>query len=167
MSSRAHTKRLVGYWEYFRPCRTVALTVCLAVLLGTWTSAQGQAVSPGKNIEASGVPPIPASLAKDVEPYKGQYGLPLAGWNPTRPEIWLKGLSSVTWVSRVITPGFMPIPSMYIREGGIYDIYFQPQGKYLVYTRDAAGNEIFHLYLYDISTGKACLLFCWKLRSNE
>jgi hypothetical protein len=124
-------------------------------------------VSPGKNIEATGVPPIPASLAKDVEPYKGQYGLPLAGWNPTRREIWLKGLSSVTWVSRVITPGFMPIPSMYIREGGIYDIYFQPQGKYLVYTRDAAGNEIFHLYLYDIGSGNTTLLSDGKSRSTE
>lgn len=130
------------------------------------TSAQGF-VAPGKNIEAVGVPPIPASLAKDVEPYKGQYGLPLAGWNPTRREVWLKGLSSVTWISRVITPGFIPIPSTYIREGGIYDIYFQPQGKYLAYTRDAAGNEIFHLYIYDMGSGNSTLLSDGKSRSTE
>src|ERR1051326_3410824 len=112
--------------------RQIRVWTLIGVSLG-WVSggySQGL-VGNDKNIEASGVPPIPASLAKDVEPYKGQYGLPLAGWNPTRREVWLKGLSSVTWVSRVITPGFMPIPSMYIRQGGIYDIYFQPQGKYL------------------------------------
>jgi dipeptidyl aminopeptidase/acylaminoacyl peptidase len=130
--------------------------------------AQAQVIPPAKGIEAVGVPSVPASLAKEVEPYKGIYGLPLAGWNPTRREVWLKGLSSVTWVSRVVSPEARPISSsIYIQAGGIYDIYFQSQGKYLAYTRDAAGNEVFDLYLYDISTAKATLLSDGKMRSTE
>jgi hypothetical protein len=66
--------------------------------------AQSEIISPGKNIETIGVPPIPGSLAREVDPYRGAYGLPLAGWNPIKREIWLKGLSSVTWISRVTNP---------------------------------------------------------------
>ena len=130
-------------------------------------NAQSDSISFGKNIEAIGVPPIPASLAKELEPYKGQYGLPLAGWNPSKREVWLKGISSVTWVSRVLNPGFPPLPSFYIRESGIYDIYFQPQGKYFAYTRDAGGNEVFDLYLYDMVSGNVTLLSDGKSRSTE
>ena len=88
-----------------------------------------------------GVPPIPVSLAREVQPYTSIYGLPLAGWDSTKREILLKGLSSVTWISRVSSPGATPHNSLiYIQSNGIYDVYFQPQGKYLVYTRDAAGK---------------------------
>jgi len=131
------------------------------------TSAQGLN-GPNRNIESIGVPPIPASLANEVEPYKNIYGLPLAGWNPSKREIWLKGLSSVTWVSRVASPGATPeTSSIYIQSNGIYDIYFQPQGKYLAYTRDANGNEAFQLYLYDINAGSATLLSDGKSRNTE
>ncbi len=130
--------------------------------------AQGDSVNPGKNIEVLGVPPIPASLARAVQPYTNIYGLPLAGWDPTGREIWLKGLSNVTWISRVKTPGASPeTTSIYIQANGIYDIYVQPQGKYLAYTRDANGNEAFQLYLYEIGAGKTTLLSDGKSRNTE
>jgi len=151
-----------------RQSKILALAVSLLFLANTSGLAQVQGTAPAKNVEAVGVPPIPASLAREVEPYKGIYGLPLAGWNPAKREVWLKGLSSVTWVSRVLAPGTKPIPSsIYIQAGGIYDIYFQSQGKYLAYTRDTAGNEVFDLYLYDINAGKSTLLSDGKLRSTE
>jgi len=130
--------------------------------------AQAQSTAPSKNIEVFGVPPIPSSIANEVKPYAGIYGLPLAGWNPARREIWLKGLSSVTWISRVSTPGATPeTSSIYIRSAGIYDIYFQPQGEYSAYTRDANGDESFQLYLYKISTGQSTLLSDGKSRNTE
>lgn len=130
--------------------------------------AQGQFISPGKNIEASGVPPIPSSLAREVQPYTSTYGLPLAGWSPTTREIWLKGLSSATWISRIKSPGATAeISPIYIQSPGIYDIYFQPQSKYLAYTRDANGNELFQLYLYEIGPGKTVVLSDGKSRNTE
>jgi dipeptidyl aminopeptidase/acylaminoacyl peptidase len=131
-------------------------------------SGQTGGITPGDNLETVGVPPIPASLVRELQPYAGVYGLPLAGWDPVKREIWLKGLSSVTWVSRIKEPGAAPAPSsIYIQESGIYDIYFQPQGKSLVYTKDTSGNEIFQLYLYEIGASKTTLLSDGKTRSTE
>src|ERR1051325_92688 len=131
-------------------------------------SAQSKTLSSGTNIETIGVPPIPRSLVREVDPYRGDYGLPLAGWNSTKREIWLKGLSSVTWISRVRNPGTTPeASSIYIQSSGIYDIYLQPQNRCLAYTRDIDGNEQFQLYLYEISDGKSTLVSDGKTRSTE
>jgi dipeptidyl aminopeptidase/acylaminoacyl peptidase len=148
----------------------------LILLLGTHcmgfaqvqVQTQNDAISPGTNIEATGIPPIPASLAREVAPYSNVYGLPVAGWDPAKHEILLKGLSSVTWVSRVRNPeAKAETSSIYIESNGIYDLYFQPQGKYLAYTRDVNGDESFNLYLYEVGTRKTTLLSDGKSRSTE
>jgi dipeptidyl aminopeptidase/acylaminoacyl peptidase len=148
--------------------KTSALTVMLVFLASspsTW--AQGTA-GPNKNIEAIGVPPIPSSLARDLQPYTSIYGLPLAGWDNEKREIWLKGLSSAAWISRVKSPGTVPeISSIFIQSSGIYDVYFQPQAKYLAYTRDENGNESFQLYSYEIGARKTTLLSDGKSRNTE
>ncbi len=148
--------------------RTLALMALALTLFLPRVSAQSQPYSPDKNLETFGVPKIPDSLAREVAPYTGIYGLPLAGWDPLKREIWLKGLSSVTWVSRVGSPGSAAEPtSIHILANGIYDIYLQPQGKYLAYTRDANGNESFQLYIYEIGSGKSTLLSDGKSRNTE
>lgn len=155
--------RLTSYWS-----RALVLILLALIIIGSNVSAQSQLISPSKNIDVVGVPPIPASLAREVQQYTGIYGLPLAGWDLAKREIWLKGLSSVTWVSRVKSPGATPeTSSIYIRSGGIYDIYIQPQSKYLAYTRDVNGDESFQLYLYEIGTGKSTLLSGGKSRNTE
>src|ERR1043165_7266240 len=149
-------------------CMAASAILFVASLKAPSVIAQSEIISPGKNIETVGVPPIPGSLAREVDPYRGAYGLPLAGWNPTKREIWLKGLSSVTWISRVRNPGATPeTSSIYIRTSGIYGVYLQPQNQYLAYTRDVDGNEQFQLYLYEISSGKSILLSDGKTRSTE
>jgi dipeptidyl aminopeptidase/acylaminoacyl peptidase len=151
-------RRLTQAWA------KVVLFVCTSLVV----QAQSQFISPNKNIDASGVPPIPASLASEVQPYTSVYGLPLAGWSPTSREIWLKGVSSATWVSTVKSPGATAETSpIYIQSPGIYDVYFQPQTKYLAYTRDANGDETFQLNLYEIATGKTTLLSDGKSRNTE
>ena len=86
--------------------RRISIVALGALLLACVpaTSAQGF-VTPGKNIEAVGVPPIPESLARELAPYSSVYGLPLAGWDFEKHEILLKGISSTTWISRVSSPG--------------------------------------------------------------
>src|ERR1043166_5401722 len=94
--------------------RVGALTLAWLAIASPTVFAQG-------NIEGFGVPPIPSSLANEVQPYAGIYGLPVAGWNPTKREIWLKGLSSVTWISKVKSPSASPeTSSIYIQSPGIY-----------------------------------------------
>jgi dipeptidyl aminopeptidase/acylaminoacyl peptidase len=153
--------------SFFKPKALTAIALMLTTS-ASFASAQSDSIGPGKNIEAVGVPPIPTSLAREIAPYANIYGLPLAGWDPLKREIWLKGLSSVTWVSRVRSPGTAAEPtSIHILANGVYDIYVQPQGKYLAYTRDASGNESFQLYLYEIGGGKSTLLSDGKSRNTE
>jgi dipeptidyl aminopeptidase/acylaminoacyl peptidase len=142
--------------------------VFIGLVLVLRVSAQSQLIPRNSNIEAIGIPPIPASLAREVQPYSSIYGLPIAGWDPAKREVWLKGLSSVTWISRVSSPGAKPATSLiYIQSSGIYDIYLQRQGKYLAYTKDANGNETFQLYLYEIGASKTTLLSDGTTRSTE
>ena len=101
------------------------------LLVKSSVQAQSQFILPNKNIEEFGVPPVQASLVGEVQPYTGVYGLPLAGWSPTARQIWLKGVSSATWISRVKSPGATAeSSSIYIQSPGIYDVYIQPQAKY-------------------------------------
>ena len=167
------TKRTLDTW---RPrlvaCLFRRLINHLAVLLICSTThsalAQGGVIAPSKNLEVVGVPPIPSKLAHDVRPHASIYGLPLARWNPVRREIWLKGLSSVSWISEVTSPKAAPqTSSIYIQSAGIYDFYFQPEHRYLAYTRDANGDEAFQLYLYEIERRRSTLLSDGKSRNTE
>src|SRR5689334_17873624 len=76
---------------------------------------QSDDIAPGDSLVVDGIPKIPAALAKKVNQYKNAYGYPLAGWDPSKRELWIKVLSSSgTWVSRVEIPGSIPKPVMTI-----------------------------------------------------
>lgn len=148
----------------------VAFGAVLATLLTLGfknVGAQTDEIVPNSNLEIIGIPKVPAALAQKAKRYGSVYGLPLAGWDPVKREIWLKGLSSVTWVSRLEAPGSSPKSWMYIQASNVYDLYFQPQAKYLVYNRDAEGNEAFQMYLHDIEKRSSTLFTDGKSRSTE
>jgi len=154
----------------------LALKQFLAIVAASFTvspcippaSAQNNGTTTDTNLIVENIPSIPASVRREVKPYTQMYGLPLAGWDPVKRQVRLKGLSTVTWVSFIGSPGAAPeTSSIYIQSSGIYDIYFQPQGKYLAYTRDANGNESFQLYLYEIGARNTTLLSVGKSRNTE
>src|SRR6266536_3139079 len=168
MRSRRRGKRSASAFVDNGNLKAIALTIFVVLTAFRVVLAQSNVIPPSKNIEAVGVPPIPASLVREVQPYTSIYGLPLAGWDDEKREIRLKGLSSAAWISRVKSPGAVPeISSIYLQSSGIYDIYFQPQGKYLAYTRDESGNESFQLYSYEIGARKTTLLSDGKSRNTE
>ncbi|MBO0859662.1 MAG: hypothetical protein J2P21_14470 [Chloracidobacterium sp.] len=141
---------------------------CLLMYAGEKaTSAQSDEITPGDNLEVMGVPRIPKSLAQQVKRYTGAYGLPLAGWDIVKREVWLKGLSTVAWLTRIETPGSAPKMWIYMREGGVYDIYFQPQSKYFLFNKDTNGDEAFQMYLYDVAARKGSLISDGKSRNTE
>jgi dipeptidyl aminopeptidase/acylaminoacyl peptidase len=73
----------------------------------------------------------------------------------------------VAWVSSVESPGSEPKTTAYIQAGGVYDVYFQPQSKYLAYTRDSDGDEAFQLYLFNIGNRTSTLLSDGESRNTE
>lgn len=144
------------------------LTPLLLVVCCQAASAQTEMVAPGENLETTGIPPIPATLAQTVKRYTNAYGLPLTGWDPVKREVWLKNLAgSSTFLYGVETPGSTAKPSAYIPVGGVYDVYFAPKGKHLVYNRDANGNEAFQMYLYNLETRQSAPLTDGSSRNTE
>ena len=79
------------------------LSICLQLI-----PSPSETIAPGENLKVSGGPPVPAELARAVKPYTSINGLPLAGWDPMRRELWLKGVSSATWISKVDAPSVSP-----------------------------------------------------------
>lgn len=160
---------------YWNMKHDLSRTVCLLIFFWLWssltafaqTATPSEEIAPNANLEVSGIPRVPTSLAQQVKRYSGAYGLPLAGWHREKRELLLKGISSVSWVSRIGTPGAAPQTWLYFRENNLYDFYWQPQGKFLVYNRDVNGNEAFQMYCYDLEQRTSTLLTDGKARSTE
>lgn len=148
--------------------RLLQISVVLILAANLSLARQSDGITSGDSLFVDGIPKIPASLAKRVNQYKNAYGYPLAGWHPVKRELWIKALANTgTWVSLVETPGISPKPLMFIQAGGVYDLYFQPQGKYLIYNKDTGGNETFQFFLYDIATRESKPITNAKSRSTE
>ncbi len=150
----------------------LAAIACIVIsALGTISlptvTAQSDAIAPPEAMETQGIPTIPSSLAQEVKRYTGAYGLPLAGWHPSKRELWVKGISNAAWISRVEAPGGSQKTWLYLQLGGVYDFYFQPQAKYLIYNRDAEGDESFQMYLFNIENRSSKRLSEGKSRNTE
>ena len=144
------------------------LRISLAIILTANFSVAGQSdsITPGDSLFADGIPNIPASIAQKVKRYTNAYGFRLAGWDSTSREVLLKNLAgSETWILRA-TAGSAPKIISFIPTG-VYDLYYQPQAKYLVYNRDADGNDSFQFYLYDIATRMSTIITDGKSRNTE
>ncbi len=159
--------------DLIRPLlRLNALAIAVSLLLSPVihlqpVSGQNDEIAPGANLEVHGIPKVPASLAQKVRRYTNAYGPPLAGWDPAKREVWLKGISNFAWVSRIEAPGKFPQTWLNIQATGVYDLYFQPQAKHLIYNRDADGDEAFQMYLYDIEKRSSSLFTDGKSRGTE
>ena len=148
--------------------RLIRISVAIILAANFSVAGQSDAIAPGDSLFVDGIPKIPASLVKAVNKYKNAYGYPLAQWDPSKRELWIKILAGTgTWVSRVETPGSIPKQLISIQAGGVYDVYFQPQGKYLIYNKDAGGNETFQFFLYDIATRESKPITDAKSRATE
>lgn len=148
--------------------RLLHISVVFVLAANLSVARQSDEITPSDSLVVDGIPKIPASLAKRVNPYKNAYGYPIAGWDPTKRELWNKALAVAgTWISRIETPGSIPKPLISIQAGGVYDVYFQPQGKYLVYNKDVNGNETFQFFLYDIAARASIPITDAKSRSTE
>ena len=144
----------------------LALFLIIAASLVT-VKAQDGFVKPGPDLEMGGIPPIPKSLANDVRRYTYISGSPLAGWAPDKREIWVKGISQLSYISSVSSPGEKSKMIKYIPRPGIYDIYIQPQGHYLIFNQDKDGTEKYQMHLYDLQNGKITLLSDSNARDTE
>jgi hypothetical protein len=146
--------------------RVLHLLVAIILTANFSVAGQNDRITPGDSLVVEGIPKIPASLAQKVKLYTNAYGFRLAGWDSTSREVLLKNLaSSETWILRATAGGSPKLISLI--PTGVYDLYYQPQAKYLVYNRDVDGNDSFQFYLYDIAAKKSTLITDGKSRNTE
>jgi dipeptidyl aminopeptidase/acylaminoacyl peptidase len=165
----ANSRRRLVNGVHNKMCRLAhILAICLVVAVSVLGQSAGAGeIVPGDNLVIEGIPKIPASLAQTVNRYTNAWGFRLAGWDLAKRELLFKNLAgSETWILRGDTPGMSPKLSFFIPTG-VYDVYYQPQAKYLVYNHDTDGNDSFQFYLFDIATRKSTLITDGKSRNTE
>lgn len=113
------------------------------------------------------LPKVPSSLIRDVSPYTSMSSYGLAGWHPSRREIWAKAItSSYTGIAKVAAPGDSPQVEV-LFPANIYEVYYSPSAKAAVYVKDYNGNEQFQVYAYDPSSRRATQISDGKSRNTE
>lgn len=127
-------------------------------------SALAQSSGPA---ELDAPPKVPSSLIREVRPYTNMSSYGLAGWHPSRREIWAKAITpSYLGIGIVSSPGDSPQVGVSF-PANTYDVYYSPSGKSAVFVKDTDGNEQFQVYAYDPSDRKTTLLSDGKSRNTE
>src|SRR5436190_5759950 len=141
-----------------------AVVACLLVcLLFDSTLAQGS----NNSGESDALPKVPPSLVREVGPYTRMSAYGLAGWHPSRRQLWAKAITpSYSAISQVTEPGNSPQPHTLI-PSNVYDVYYSPQETAVVYVKDTDGNEIFQVYKFDPASNKSTLISDGKSRNTE
>jgi dipeptidyl aminopeptidase/acylaminoacyl peptidase len=140
------------------------VTVWVLVCLGS-QSILGQGSAAGD--EPDSLPKVPTSLVREISPYTSMSSYGLAGWHPSKREIWAKAITpSYLGIASVGAPADTPqVGALF--PANTYDVYYSPNGKSAVYVKDTGGNEQFQVYAYDPSNRKATLLSDGKSRNTE
>ena len=140
------------------------VVTCLVVCLSFYsTLAQGS----NNSEESEALPKVPSSLVREISPYTSMSSYGLAGWHPSKREIWAKAITpSYLGIASVGSPGDTPqVGALF--PANTYDVYYSPNGKSAVYVKDTDGNERFQVYAYDPSNRKAALLSDGNSRNTE
>ena len=147
-----------------RKCWGAVVTALLLVCLGS-KLAGAQSSSPPTDSDT--LPKVPSSLIREISPYTSMSSYGLAGWHPSRREIWAKAITpSYTGIAKVEAPGESPQVEV-LFPANIYEVYYSPNAKAAVYVKDADGNEQFQVYSYEPSSRKSTLLSDGKSRNTE
>src|SRR5258706_4766855 len=131
------------------------LRACLIAALFTATPAFAQTdiVTPPKALVLENVPPIPADLAKKLDPYGEFRPHGMLSWNPNKREILIRRrLNATNQVHLVTEPGATPVPLTDFPDA-VQGANYQPRaGKYFVFAKGVGGNEVFRAFRQDVAT---------------
>lgn len=115
-----------------------------------------------------GIPDVPASLVKAVQPYTVLDTSVLAAWAPrNQGMIVIKGTTGVDQAYLVRAPGDKPV-QLTTGSDPVANIVADPSGgDSFVFTRSPAGNEVDQLYRFDLDTRATTLLTDGKSRHSR
>jgi dipeptidyl aminopeptidase/acylaminoacyl peptidase len=126
---------------------------------GPLAAQRTEVITPGENLVTDGIPALPAALRQEVRRYTEFRSASFVDWHPVRREVLISTrFGNTAQLHRVASPGGARTQLTFDEEpvgGGSY----QPvHGNYLVFARDAGGNEFTQLYRLELPSGRAALL---------
>jgi dipeptidyl aminopeptidase/acylaminoacyl peptidase len=146
--------------------RRIAI-LALLMIAALPLAGQQDVFVPGDNLVVEGIPPIPASLAADVDRYGNFRGATISSWHPSKREMLIgTRFADTLQVHLVKFPGGARTQLTFFRDAA-RGASFQPaDGDSFVYSKDRGGDEFYQLYRYDVATGGITLLTDGKSRNT-
>ena len=125
----------------------------LGLSLAAAAQANGEFVTPPAALVVEGVPPIPAALAKQLEPYNDFRPHTMLSWHPQKRELLVgRRLTTTVQVHRVTAPGATPEPLTDFPDRVGEARYPHVRPDFFVFARGEGGNEVYRLYREDVIT---------------
>jgi dipeptidyl aminopeptidase/acylaminoacyl peptidase len=130
------------------------------LLASTVLPAQDQeTIKPTDNFIIKNIPPVPASIASEMERYTETRGAAPRSWHPKKREMIITTRFGDTYQLHYLDhPGGARKQLTFFKEP-VSSADFEPlNGEYFLFTRDAGGNEFAQIYRYDMNDGRVTLL---------
>ena len=141
------------------PSLRMSTLAAAALALCTATAAAQDIVAPNANLQADGIPPIPAALAAKVAPYTEFRPRFLASWHPVRHELTVATRATNTsQLFDVRSPLGTPVQLTDYAEPVRFGAWWPAKPDVLVFARDVGGNEQAQLYRLDPGAKEPLLL---------
>jgi dipeptidyl aminopeptidase/acylaminoacyl peptidase len=120
---------------------------------------QPQVIAPTDNLVVDGIPPIPRTLADEVNRYTEGRNAGFVGWHPLRREILISTrFGNTTQLHHVAMPMGARRQLTFFAEGLRGASYDPKTGNIIILHKDIGGNEFTQLFRYDVADGAVTLL---------
>ena len=130
----------------------------LAALLAC-SAARGQFVTPGTNLVADGIPPVPHALADRVRAYSEFWPQRALSWHPSRRELLIsRRAGDASQVFRVAAPGGKPEQYTSFADPVGRASYPPAPADHFVFVKDEGGNERYQVWRFDLADRKTTRL---------
>src|SRR5436190_462800 len=124
----------------------------LAALLAC-SAARGQFVTPGTNLVADGIPPVPRAVAERVHGYSEFWPQRALAWHPEKREMLIsRRAGDALQVFRLDSPGAKPEQYTSFADPVSRATYPRRGAGHFVFVKDEGGNERYQLWRYDVQT---------------
>ena len=147
--------------------RALLLFVFTLILFVPSVAVGADELVPGDNLVIDGIPPIPLSLAQEVGRYGEFRRARFLDWHPLRKEMLINTrLGNTYQLHHLKFPGGARTQVTFYDDNVFFGRYEPTRGRYIVFSRDVAGNEQYQNYRYDLDTGSVTLLTDGKSRNS-
>ncbi len=132
---------------------------CFIVVNHIFGQQKKSLVLPNENLITENIPEITKELASQVKKYSEARGASVVAIHPTKNEIIISTRFGTTAQLHKVSKAMGARTQITFFDEPVGGATFEPtKGEYLIYSRDAGGNEFGQLYEFDIKTLQSTLL---------